>query len=330
MGTIKEPNLEVTVGSLVLKSPLVIVSGVFGYGEEFRRLADFRPEDAGAVVLKGVTRKPWPGNPPPRIVETAAGMLNSIGLQNIGIETLVKEKLPLWDSIDTRVIINVAGHSIEDYIEVSRIAASSPRVDALELNLSCPNVSRGGLAFGVDPTIVKTITGLVRQAVPDKPLWVKLTPNVDRIEPIARAAVEGGASAISLINTLRGMAIDVSRRRPILSNNVGGLSGPAVKPVALLKVAEVHREFKHNGISVPIVGIGGAMDAQDVLEFMIAGASAVGVGTALFYDPLSISRINDELKQFLAFSYQKTGQEKDLRIASMSGTLEWNTPMLKA
>lgn len=324
-----KPNLSVTVGRLVLKNPLIIVSGVFGYGEEFRRLADFDPAEAGAVVLKGITLKPWHGNPPPRIVETAAGMLNSIGLQNIGVEKLVTDKLPLWENIDTKVIINVAGNSVEEYLEVVRVVASSPVVAAVELNLSCPNVAHGGLAFGVDPNMVATITARARQIVPDKDLWVKLTPNVDQIEPIARAAIESGADAISLINTLRGMAIDVTTRKPVLSNNIGGLSGPAIKPVALLKVAEAYRELRKRSLAASLIGIGGVMDGTDVIEFMIAGASAVGIGTTLFYDPLAIRRILGELNTYLQKTAAKTGNESDANISSLIGTLEWNIPTIR-
>ncbi|MBN2385080.1 dihydroorotate dehydrogenase [bacterium] len=317
-------NLEVTVGTLELSNPLVIVSGVFGYGDEFAALHGFNPEDAGAVILKGVSRQPWPGNPPPRIVETTAGMLNSIGLQNIGVERLVNEKLPLWENINTKVIVNVVGHSTLEYVEVSQIASSSPRVDGLELNLSCPNIAQGGLAFGTDPEQVKAITARVRDKVPDLPIWVKLTPNVEQIGPLALAAAQGGASAISLINTLRGMAIDCKTRRPILSRNIGGLSGPAIKPVALLKVAEVARTFKQNHIPIPIIGLGGVMNARDVLEFMIAGATAVGIGTALFYDPYSVQRLRSELTQLIDRLGQDSGIADDFQIASYIGTLQWN------
>ncbi|MFC1851785.1 dihydroorotate dehydrogenase [candidate division CSSED10-310 bacterium] len=324
MVNLEDTNISVTVGSLHLKSPLIIVSGVFGYGEEFLKVAHFDPEEAGAVVLKGITLKPWAGNPPPRIVETAAGMLNSIGLQNIGVEQLVTRKLPLWENVNTKVIINVAGHSIEEYVEVSKIAASSPHVAALELNLSCPNVDRGGLVFGTDPHLVEQITSLVRQAVSHKPVWVKLTPNVENIGLIAQAAADGGAAAVSLINTLRGIAIDIETKSPILSKNIGGLSGPAIKPVALLKVAEVYKKFQESALSIPIIGMGGVMNATDVLEFIIAGANAVGVGTAMFYDPLSIQRINTELKQYLTKRFRQSGNQDDLTLASFTGSLTWN------
>lgn len=326
MGLEEKVSLAVKVGELTLKSPLVIVSGVFGYGEEFQRIEGFNPEDVGAVVLKGITREPWPGNPPPRIVETAAGMLNSIGLQNIGIQNLIKNKLPLWENIDTKVVINVAGHSLEEYVDVARLAAAAERVDAIELNLSCPNVAQGGLAFGMDPAVVQEITARVRDVVEDRILWVKLTPNVPNIEPIALAASKGGASAVSLINTLRGMAIDVAKRKPILSNNIGGLSGPAIKPVALLKVAEVFKSFQANGVDIPIIGIGGVAGTSDVLEFMIAGASAVGIGTSLFYNPLLVQEINEELKAYLSGLYKQSKNEKDLLLQRVVGTLEWNEP----
>jgi len=324
MGTLAQVNLSVNVGSLHFTNPLIIVSGVFGYGEEFQKLSGFDPEESGAVVLKGVSLEPWSGNPPPRIVETAAGMLNAIGLQNIGVNKLVHEKLPLWENKRTNVIINVVGHSPEEYVAVSKIAAASATVAALELNLSCPNVSQGGLAFGTDPEQVKAITANVKEAVPDKPVWVKLTPNVDDIASIACAAVDGGAEAVSLINTVRGMAIDVWTRKPILANNIGGLSGPAIKPVALLKVAEVYRSFQEQGISIPIVGLGGVLNGTDVLEFMIAGAAAVGIGTTLFYDPLSVRRITQEIVRAMQPQFPDAGPDTVLQLSKLIGSLTWN------
>lgn len=324
MGINKKPNLTVIVGSLKLQNPLIIVSGVFGYGDEFNKIEGFNNDDAGAVVLKGVSLKPWQGNPTPRIIETASGMLNSIGLQNIGVQKLVQDKLPLWENSSAKVIVNVVGTSVEEYVEVSRIAAASKIVDAIELNLSCPNISKGGIAFGTDTELIKRITSDTKNAVPEIPLWVKLTPNVEKIEPLALAAVGGGADAVSLINTVKGTAIDIYSGKPKLANNIGGLSGPAIKPIALLKVAEVAKAFAERGISLPIIGIGGVLDYSDVMEFIIAGASAVGIGTSLFYDPFSLSRIKREINSFLLKQYQLKGDEKFLSCKNYIGTLNWN------
>jgi dihydroorotate dehydrogenase (NAD+) catalytic subunit len=276
-------------------TPLVLLSGCVGFGEEYTRVKGFSNRDVGAVCLKGTTLKPRLGNPPHRLAETPMGMLNSIGLQNPGTEQVVNHILPTLDFTETRFIANVSGSTVEEYQEVTRLFDDSP-IDAIEINISCPNVKEGGVVFGNDPAMSARVVEACR-AVTKKPLITKLSPNQTNIAENARLCIEAGTDGFAVINTLMGMAIDIENRAPIIGANQGGLSGPAIKPVALLKVHQVYQVCKHHDI--PIIGQGGILTAEDALEFIIAGASAVGIGTALFYDPLVCPRINHGIVEYL-------------------------------
>ena len=276
-------------------SPIVLLSGCVGFGEEYTRVEGFSNTDCGAVVLKGTTLEPRLGNPPHRVFETPMGMLNAIGLQNPGTDHVVKQILPTLDFSETRFIANVSGSTIEEYAEVTRRFDDSP-IDAIEINISCPNVKEGGVAFGNYPEMSARVVAACR-AVTKKPIITKLSPNQTDIKENARLCIEAGSDGLSVINTLMGMAIDARTRRPVIGNVQGGLSGPAIKPIALLKVHQVYDVArKHN---VPIIGQGGIVNATDAIEVMIAGASAVGVGTSLFYDPMSCKTINAGIAQYL-------------------------------
>jgi len=276
-------------------SPIVLLSGCVGFGEEYTRIEGFSNRDAGAIVLKGTTGKARLGNAPHRVYETAAGMLNAIGLQNPGVEHVVESILPQLDFSETRFIANVSGSTIEEYVEVTRRFDQSP-IDAIEINISCPNVKEGGVAFGNYPDMSAQVVAACRR-VTQKPLITKLSPNQTDIGENARRCIEAGSDALSVINTIMGMAIDVATRRPFLGNVQGGLSGPAIRPIALLKVHQVYEVARAHG--VPIIGQGGITSANDALEFIIAGATAVGVGTALFYDPLICRSINEGIAEYL-------------------------------
>ena len=269
-------NMEVTIAGVTFKNPVMEASGTFGSGMEYSEFVDLNK--LGAVVTKGVANVPWPGNPTPRIAETWGGMLNAIGLQNPGIDVFVKRDIPFLKQFDTRIIVNVCGKTTEDYLEVVERLGDEP-VDMLEINISCPNVKEGGIAFGQDPKAVEAITRAVKEKA-KQPVIMKLSPNVTDITVMAKAAEAGGADAISLINTLTGMKIDVERRRFALANRTGGLSGPAIKPVAVRMVYQAAQAVK-----LPIIGMGGIQNAADALEFILAGASAVAVGTANFHNP---------------------------------------------
>ena len=269
-------NMEVTIAGVTFKNPVMEASGTFGSGMEYSEFVDLN--QLGAVVTKGVANVPWPGNPTPRIAETWGGMLNAIGLQNPGIDVFVKRDIPFLKQFDTRIIVNVCGKTTEDYLEVAERLGDEP-VDMLEINISCPNVKEGGIAFGQDPKAVEAITRAVKEKA-RQPVIMKLSPNVTDITVMAKAAEAGGADAISLINTLTGMKIDVERRRFALANRTGGLSGPAIKPVAVRMVYQAARAVK-----LPIIGMGGIQNGADALEFILAGASAVAVGTANFHNP---------------------------------------------
>jgi dihydroorotate dehydrogenase (NAD+) catalytic subunit len=280
---------------LTFASPIVLLSGCVGFGEEYTRIEGFSNRDAGAIVLKGTTGAPRLGNPPHRVYETPAGMLNAIGLQNPGVEQVVSTILPQLDFTETRFIANVCGSTIEEYVEVTRRFDQSP-IDALEINISCPNVREGGVAFGNYPEMSAQVVAACRR-VTSKPLITKLSPNQTDIRENARRCIEAGSDALAVINTVMGMAIDVTTRRPVIGNVQGGLSGPAIKPIALLKVHQVYEVARpHN---VPIIGQGGIVTATDAIEFIIAGASAVGVGTALFYDPMACRSINAGIAAYL-------------------------------
>ena len=275
--------MAVDIAGIKLKNPVMVASGTFGYGEEYSELIDLNK--LGAIVTKSVTLNPRPGNPPPRICETPAGMLNSIGLQNDGLKVFIEKQLPFLSKFDLPVIVNVAGETIEEYVEVARALSKEPKVKGIELNISCPNVKKGGMTFGIDPKAVKELIEEVRAAT-KLPLIAKLSPNVTDITVIAKAAVSAGADALSLINTVLGMAIDIKTKKPKLATVTGGLSGPAIKPIAIRMVWQVAQVVK-----VPIIGIGGIMTAEDAYEFLLAGAKAVQIGTANFIDvetPLKI------------------------------------------
>ena len=270
-------NTKVNIAGVELKNPVMTCSGTFGSGMEYSEFVDLNK--LGAVVTKGVANVPWPGNPTPRIAETASGMLNAIGLQNPGIDVFVKRDLPFLEQYDTTVIVNVCGHSEEEYLEVVRRLAQEDRADLLEINISCPNVKEGGIAFGTDPRAVEAITKAIKKEA-RQPIIMKLSPNVTDIAVMARAAENGGADAISLINTLTGMKIDIERQCFAIANRTGGLSGPAIKPVAVRMVYQAAQAVK-----IPVIGMGGISCAEDAIEFILAGASAVAIGTANFYNP---------------------------------------------
>ena len=311
MTTKHQAMLAMEFCGLKFNTPLVLLSGCVGFGEEYTRIEGFSNRDVGAVCLKGTTLQPRLGNAPHRVCETPAGMLNSIGLQNPGTATVVNKILPALDFTETRFIANVSGSTIDEYREVTRLFDDSP-IDAIEINISCPNVKEGGVVFGNDPVMSARVVEACR-SVTKKPLIAKLSPNQTDIADNARRCIEAGADAFAVINTLMGMAIDIEERAPIIGNNQGGLSGPAIKPIALLKVHQVYQVCKAHGI--PIIGQGGILTAQDALEFIIAGASAVGVGTALFYDPLVCAKINAGIIDYL--------QRHDLtEVAQLVGTLK--------
>ena len=273
----------------------MLLSGCAGFGEEYTRVQGFSNRDVGAVCLKGTTLQPRLGNPPHRVAETSSGMLNAIGLQNPGVDQVVTKILPTLDFSETRFIANVSGSTVEEYQEVTRRFDDSP-IDAIEINISCPNVKEGGVAFGNDPDMSARVVEACR-GVTEKPLITKLSPNQTDIAENARRCMEAGSDAFAVINTLMGMAIDVETRAPVIGNNQAGLSGPAIKPIALLKVHQVYQVCKAHGI--PIIGQGGIVTAKDALEFLIAGATAVGVGTALFYDPVICPKISQGLLDYL-------------------------------
>ncbi|VFM95069.1 MAG: dihydroorotate oxidase B, catalytic subunit [Candidatus Kentron sp. G] len=276
-------------------TPLVLLSGCAGFGEEYTRVAGFSNRDTGAVCLKGTTLEPRQGNRARRVFETPAGMLNAIGLQNPGAHHVVKEILPRLDFSETRYIANISGATEHEYAELARLFDASP-IDAIEINISCPNVKEGGMIFGNDPAMSARVVAACRNAT-TKPIITKLSPNQTDIAENARRCIEAGTDGLSVINTVTGMLIDIRSRRPVLGNNQGGLSGPAIKPIALLSVHRVYQVAKtHN---VPIIGQGGITRAEDAIEFLMAGASAVGIGTALFYDPLICPKINRGLIEYL-------------------------------
>ncbi len=287
-----KPVLAVDIGGLVLRNPVMTASGTFGYGEEYAAFNDLN--SLGAVIVKGLSLEPRPGNPPPRITETASGMLNAIGLENVGVRAFIAEKLPFLRGFDVPVIANIFGESVEEYERLAGILDRAKGVRGLEVNISCPNVKKGGIAFGADPDAAAEVTRRVKAAT-RLPVIVKLTPNVTDIAAIAESVEAAGADALSLINTITGMSVDVERRIPHLKNVTGGLSGPAIKPVALRMVWQVVRR-----VSIPVIGIGGIVSASDALEFMIVGARAVQIGTASFTDPCAVSRIIEGLESYLA------------------------------
>ncbi len=288
-------RLQLDFCGLHFATPLVLLSGCVGFGEEYTRVEGFSNVDAGAVCLKGTTLAPRLGNPAHRVCETPGGMLNAIGLQNPGARAVVDTILPTLDFTETRFIANVSGSTVEEYEEVTRIFADS-LIDAIEINISCPNVKEGGVTFGNDPDMSARVVAACRRAT-NKPIITKLSPNQTDIAENARRCIEAGTDAFSVINTVMGMAIDIESRKPVIGNNQGGLSGPAIKPIAVFKVFQVFQVARDHGI--PIIGQGGVTCAADAIEFMLAGASAVGVGTGLFYDPLLCQAINEGLIAYL-------------------------------
>jgi len=303
-------RLATNLCGVALKSPVLAAAGTFGYGVELAGVVDMAA--LGGIVTKGLSREPMNGNPAPRLYETSAGMLNSIGLQNIGVRAFVRDKLPALQSSGTQIFANVFGYTVEDYVEVIRVLEDAGALAGYELNVSCPNTKHGGMFFSNDPELLAEVVGAARAAVRSKrPLIVKLSPNVTKIEPLAQAAVDSGADALSLVNTFVGLAIDPHTRTTRIGNGFGGLSGPAIKPIALRLVYEAAKAVK-----VPIIGLGGIATGIDAAEFMIAGASAVQVGTANFWDPQSPLRVARELDDFLA-------RENVARACDLVGTLKF-------
>jgi dihydroorotate dehydrogenase (NAD+) catalytic subunit len=304
---LSSPALGSSICGIALRNPVIAASGTFAYGVEFEKLVDLNA--LGGLVVKGLSREPIEGNPAPRVVETASGMINSIGLQNIGVRAFAKDKLPALARLQTAVFANVFGYKTEDYVEVASILEDHPGVAAYELNVSCPNTSHGGIYFSSDPCLLAEVATAVKR-VAKRPVIVKLSPNVAAIEPLARAAEEAGADAISLVNTVVSLAIDAKTRRPRIGAGMGGLSGPAIKPIALRMVWQAARAVK-----IPVIGLGGIATGEDAAEFLIAGASAVQVGTATFWDPRSPARIAEELDEFLR-------REKIASVKELVGTLQ--------
>lgn len=283
-------DLKVKIGEIIFKNPVLVASGTFGYGEEYSELFDLNR--LGGIITKSVTLNPREGNPPPRTCETPSGMLNSIGLANIGVERFIQEKLPFLRKFNTRIIVNVAGSTVDEYLQVVEKLNRAKGVDMLEINISCPNVVEGGMAFGSDPECAFRCVKSIRKAT-DYPLMTKLTPNVKDIGGIALAVEDAGSDCVSLINTLVGMAIDSKTKKPLLANITGGLSGPAIKPVALAMVWKVAQKVK-----IPVVGIGGITNTEDALEFLLAGASLIQVGTSNFVDPQTSIKIIEGLRNY--------------------------------
>ncbi len=310
-----DPRLAVDFCGLKFHTPLVLLSGCVGFGEEYTRVEGFSNRDAGAVCLKGTTGTARPGNAPHRVYETPGGMLNAIGLQNPGVDQVVSSILPQLDFEETRFIANISGSTLEEYGEVARKFDDSP-IDAIEINISCPNVKEGGVAFGNDPDMSAQVVEVCRKAT-DKPLITKLSPNQTDIAYNAKRCIEAGTDGLAVINTLMGMAIDIESRSPVIGNNQGGLSGPAIKPIALLKVHQVYQVAREHNI--PIIGQGGITSAEDALEFLIAGASVVGIGTALFYDPLICSKINAGILGYLEC-------QQLAEVGQITGSLRLNEP----
>lgn len=286
-----KPDLRVDIGGIWMKNPVMTASGTFGYGPEFADYLDLG--SLGGIITKGLSLKPRAGNPTPRIVETCSGMLNAIGLQNVGIDEFIEKKAPFYRTINTKVIANFFGTTVEEYAELAGRLDAVPEVAGVEVNISCPNVKQGGIVFGTDPAAAAAVVGAVRERT-NKPVIVKLSPNVTDIVAMAEACVDSGADALSVINTITAMAIDLKSRRPVLANITGGLSGPAIKPIALRMVWQVAK-----AVDVPVIGIGGIMSATDALEFLLAGATAVQVGTASFLDPGAAGRIVKEMEDYL-------------------------------
>jgi len=312
--TASNPSLlNVSFCGMDFQTPLVLLSGCVGFGEEYTRIQGFSHQEIGAVCLKGTTLEPRLGNAPHRLCETPSGMINAIGLQNPGTRHVIESILPQLDFNETRFIANLSGSTIEEYAQVAQLFDDSP-IDAMEINISCPNVKEGGMAFGNDPDMSARVVAACRK-VTAKPIITKLSPNQTDIAENARRCIEAGTDGFAVINTLMGMAIDTKTRKPIIGNNQGGLSGPAIKPIALLKVHQVYQVCKDHDI--PIIGQGGITTANDALEFLMAGATGIGIGTALFYDPLICPKINKDISDYLTANGLKN-------VSELIGTLELN------
>jgi len=309
MASSTSPRLAVNLCGIPLRNPVIAASGTFAYAVEFESLVDLKK--VGGIVVKGLSREPMDGNKPPRIWEAEGGMINAIGLQNIGAKAFVRDKLPAIRSIGTPVFANVFGYAVEDYEEVIRILDAEEGLSGYELNVSCPNTKHGGIFFSNDPSLLGGVVSRVR-ALTKRPVIVKLSPNVAKIDPLAQAAEAAGADAISLVNTFISLAIDARKRQPRIGNNFGGLSGPAIKPIALRMVYEAAKSVK-----IPVIGLGGIANGEDAAEFMIAGATAVEVGTATFWDPQAPVRIAEELDAFCK-------SEKVANVAELTGSLRLN------
>lgn len=285
-------RLKTSLCGIEFKNPIIAASGTFGYGLEFKRFTDLNK--IGGISVKGISLHETEGNPMPRITETYSGMLNAIGLQNVGVEKFIKEKIPALKNIDTRIIVNFWGKTIDEYIEVAKILDDVERVDMLEMNISCPNIKEGGISFSSSPEALSQVVSACRKVIKNKPLIVKLSPNVQDIKPFAKACEDNGADAVSAINTLIGMAVDVERMKPVLANITGGLSGPAIKPIALRMVKEVYETVK-----IPVIGVGGIGSWKDAAEFILSGASAVQIGTANFINANICNETSDGLNEYL-------------------------------
>ncbi len=309
----EKPSLSVDFCGIKMETPIVLLSGCVGFGEEYTRVNGYSNREIGAICLKGTTLEPRLGNTPHRIIETPGGMINSIGLQNPGAEHVINNILPNLDFSETRYIANISGSSVEEYGEIAAMFDDSP-VDSIEINISCPNVKDGGAVFGNDPEVSARVVEACRKAT-TKPLITKLSPNQTDIANNAQHCIDAGTDAFAVINTLMGMSIDIDRRRPIIGNNQGGLSGPAIKPVALLKVHQVYQVCKDHNI--PIIGQGGISNAEDAIEFIIAGATTIGIGTALFSDPLICSSINSGIEEYMR-------KHQTSSLSDLTGTLELN------
>ena len=307
-------NLKTKFCGMSLNSPIVLLSGCVGFGEEYTRIQGFSNTDVGAVCLKGTTLEPRLGNVPHRVTETPSGMINAIGLQNPGTDVVINDIMPNLDKTETRFIINISGSSVEEYGEIAK-RFDDTDIDAIEINISCPNVKEGGVAFGNDPDMSYRVVETCRKNT-SKPLITKLSPNQTDIAHSAQRCIDAGTDGLAVINTLMGMAINTQSRKPIIGNNQGGLSGPAIKPIALLKVHQVYQVSKHH--NVPIIGQGGITTVNDALEFIIAGSATVGIGTSLFYDPLVCNKINDGISQYLI-------DNKLNSVNELVGTLELNS-----
>jgi dihydroorotate dehydrogenase (NAD+) catalytic subunit len=307
--SVRDPDLTVKMGRLILKNPVIVSSGTFGFGQEFEDFFDLN--QLGALIPKGISLTPMEGNPPPRLFETEGGMLNSIGLQNPGFEAFIKNKLPYYKDLKTHLIVNFFGNTRKEYVELARRFDQAPGISALEMNISCPNIKREGIVFGTDPKMSYRLVQAVRK-VTALPLIVKLSPNVTDIGLMAKSVVEGGADAVSLVNTFRAMAINIHTRKPELGNIIGGLSGPAIKPIALRMVWEVSQ-----AVQVPVIGMGGIMNAEDAIEFILVGASAIQIGTANLINPKTGIEVIEGIKKYLV-------QNRMNRIQKLIGNFKIN------